>query len=225
MKKFLFLILVLCLIYGKAFTADKVIYLTSLNWPPYTGEKIPHQGMVTTIVKAAYKEMGYEVKVDFYPWQRAVKSLKEENKYIGCFPEYHSKDREKNFIFSVSLGSGTVGLVEKKDNIIKWNQIKDLKNYKIGIVNGYVNTEEFDKMIERKEVKVEIVSDDIQNIKKVAVGGIDAAVIDKNVLEFFLSTDSESAELKKSLQFNQNHLEVKNFYVCFKKNEEGRKYA
>lgn len=224
MKKALVMILVLLLISARVSADNRTIYLTSLDWPPYTAEKIKFQGMTSVILTTAFKEMGYEVKIDFYPWQRAVKSAKEGEKYIGYFPEYYSKDIENNFWFSDPIGEGPLGLVERKDGAIKWKSIKELANYKIGIVTEYVNTEEFDKMVERKELKTEDVTSDIQNLKKVSAKRIEAAVIDRNVMEYFFNTDTSGGELRKTLQFNEKILENKKLYVCFRKNEEGQKY-
>ena len=72
-----------------SYSADKVVHLTSLDWPPYSGKTLSDQGASVAVAKAAFKAMGYELKVSFYPWSRAVALAKDSSsKFSGYFPEY-----------------------------------------------------------------------------------------------------------------------------------------
>ena len=64
------------------------------------------------------------------------------------------------------------------------------------MVQDYVNTKELDDMIAAGSIKGDAVPSDVLNIKKVAAGRIDAAVIDANVLNYLLSTDKSLASMK-----------------------------
>ena len=94
-------------------SADKVIHLASLNWPPYAGSSLPGQGATVSVLRAALHEMGYGLQVDFYPWVRAV-SLASDNAsmYAGFFPVYFNSETAQNFIYSSEAGSGPLGFAE-----------------------------------------------------------------------------------------------------------------
>ena len=62
--------------------------VTSLDWPPYTNEKLPAQGASSAVVTEAFKAAGDSVKIEFYPWSRAVMMAKTDKAYVAYFPEY-----------------------------------------------------------------------------------------------------------------------------------------
>ena len=203
--------------------ADKKIYLTSLEWPPYSGKELAEQGASVAVAKAAFKAMGYELIVDFYPWSRAVRLAQDsDSKYSGYFPEYYSSSIEQDFIFSAPMGTGPLGFVESKSNPITWNTLKDLKASSIGTVQDYVNTETFDQMAANGELQVKPVISDLLNIKKVAAGRVDLAVIDKHVLGYLLRTEDSLKGVANKVQFNEKLLEDKQLFICFKKTDEGK---
>jgi len=203
--------------------AEKKIYLTSLEWPPYSGKELAEQGASVAVAKAAFKAMGYELVVDFYPWSRAVRLAQEsDSKYSGYFPEYFSSSIEQDFIFSAPMGSGPLGFVESKADPVTWSSLNDLKTSSIGTVQDYVNTEKFDQMAANGELQVKPVISDLLNIKKVAAGRVDLAVIDKHVLGYLLRTEDSLKGVANKVQFNEKLLEDKQLFICFKKTDEGK---
>jgi len=197
----------------------KIINMTSLEWPPYTGEALPDKGANAAVLKAAFEAMGYSLNIKMLPWERAVNEAQNNPDYVGYFPEYFSSDVEKNFIFSDPIGHGPLGFVENKDNPVIWNKLEDLKNISIGVVNGYVNTSEFDDMVAKKQLNVYGVSEDRLNVRLVANGRLRLAVIDPNVLNYLLISDSTIKDLTSKLQFNAKIMEDKKLYVAFNKSD------
>ncbi len=215
-----FLVSALLLMLSVFSWSDKTIYLTSLDWPPYSGKTLKDQGASIAVAKAAFKAMGYDLQVDFYPWSRAVNLAEsEDNKYAGYFPEYYSADIAKNFIFSEPMGNGPLGFVENVSKPVTWNHLKDLSSYSIGVVQDYVNTQEFDEKVASGEIKAQTVISDKNNMLKVAHGRIDLAVVDKNVMAYLFATDNQLQPLKDNVQFNRTLLEDKKLYICFKKSQ------
>lgn len=197
------------------------VYLTSLTWPPYSGKTLNEQGASVAVAKAAFKAMGHELVVDFYPWSRALKSASDPtSKYAGYFPEYFYETNE--FLFSNVMGIGPLGLVENKNKPIIWSTVTDLSQYELGVVQDYVNTQELDAMIANGKIKAQAVTSDELNIRKVAGGRIDAAVIDTNVLKYLLLNSNELTPLQKQLQINAKLLTQKELFVAFKNNSDGK---
>jgi len=209
-----------------AYAQDKVIKLTSLEWPPYAGEKVDQQGASVAVVRAAAEAMGYKLEVKFLPWERAVKTAEDpKSGYVGYFPEYHSDEVAANFLFSDPIGAGPLGFVENSAAPVQWSDLAELKDKKIGTVSGYVNTAEFDAKVAAGILKAEPVSDDLTNIRKVGAGRIPLAVIDKHVLNYTLNTDPSLASLKDKVQFNAKLLEDKALYIAFQRTPAGQEAA
>jgi polar amino acid transport system substrate-binding protein len=204
---------------------SKVITLASLEWPPYTGAKIPEQGASVAVAKAAFKAMGYELKVEFYPWSRAVQLGKSSPTHAGYFPEYDSADVRKDFTLSDPMGTGPLGLAQRVDAPFSWSNIADLASKKVGVVQDYVNTTEFDARVASKQQKVDVAIDDSKNLLKLGGGRLDLAVVDSNVFNYLMKTDPELKPYVGKLGMNPKVLEDKKLFICFKKDAEGQRVA
>ena len=179
------------------YAEKKIIKLATLDWEPYIGQKLANNGYVAGIAREAFLREGYELQLDFLPWARVVQETK-SGKYDGYFPEYYSKEVEKDFIFSAKFKGGPLGFFKKP--------------YTIGVVREYVNTEEFDKA---DYLKKEEVVDDLTNIKKLLAGRIDLFVADKFVGLYLLRTFLP--EKAGEMDFISPSLEEKDLYLCFPK--------
>lgn len=201
------LIILVCM---KSFAQEVV--LSSLNWEPYIGENLENQGYVAEIAKEAFAKEGYNIKIKFYPWKRTVESAR-LGKVDGYFPEYYSQDVEKDFYFSDEFMGGPLGLFYLKKNKIDFDgTMQSLKPYEIGVVRGYVNTEQFDNAtyLHKQEVK-----DDATNVLKLIKGRIDLFVADQYVILNILKQTSPD----KKDEFEFVALENKPLYICFPKSK------
>lgn len=226
MKVLARLYFVLCCMFAFSLSshADKTVYLTSLDWPPYSGNTLKEQGASVAVAKAAFKAMGYNLVVEFLPWSRAVNLAKQPgSKYMGYFPEYYSDDVAKEFAYSDAMGTGPLGFAQNAKKPVNWNSLDDLSNFSIGVVRDYVNTTEFDSRVASGKIKVIPVSADVNNMQKVAAGRIDMAVVDKNVMNYLFANDPKLASMKGKASFNSKLLEDKKLYVCFKNSGQGTK--
>lgn len=222
-KRIIFIAVLFLLTSSVVFGAEKV-KLSSLEWPPYTGQGLPEGGASIKVAKSAFAAMGYELEVEFYPWQRAV-DMANQGRTAGYFPEYYSADIEKDFIFSARMGDSPLGLIEPAGAGTAWSSLDDLKAKTIGVVSGYVNTEEFDAMAASGALTTDESSDDTTLIRKVAAGRMDLAVMDRHVFDYLVTNDPELSSAKASVSFNGKLLEEKGLFICFARTPEGEKLA
>jgi len=213
----------LVITFSVSFAEKTSIKIASLEWPPYTGKALDGYGLNSIFVNEIFSAMGYDLEIIFYPWSRVIYEGKNNPGLIGYFPEYYSKEIEKHFLFSETIGYSPLGFVERKDNPIHWKHLKDLEGIPIGVVRGYVNTHEFDSLMNTKTLTVEPVVNDGTNLKKVAAGRISLAVIDKNVMNYLLENEDDLKDLKELLRFNDKLLGWNSLHVCFKKDSLNQK--
>ncbi|MGL4710998.1 MAG: ABC transporter, partial [Shewanella sp.] len=155
------LILLVCSFFtmGLSIAKADTLMLSSLFWPPYSGQQLAQQGASIAVARAALNVMGHQLKVDFYPWSRAVKLATMPNSdYQGYFPEYYFES--ETFIFSKTIGDSPLGLVEKRSHPVSWNYVEDLNRYTLGVVKDYVNTQALDRMITSGLQPIESVTSD-----------------------------------------------------------------
>jgi ABC-type amino acid transport substrate-binding protein len=185
---------------AQIFAQEKKVTLATLEWEPYIGSKMPRYGLTAEIVVEAFKRTGYTVDIKFYPWTQAMK-LGETGQVDGIFPAYHSKSREEHFLFSRPFAESPLGFYKKSSAVAGPNisQLKrsekdiafpedprinqasvmeKMKQYKFGVVSGYVNTPEFDAATFLKKVEAE---NDEENLMNLVNGQVDLVFIDRYV--------------------------------------------
>jgi len=213
-----FLLLVSLTLATTAQAAGKSVRLATLAWEPYVGPSLDRNGYVAEIVVEAFQRSGYTTEIVFYPWARAVKTA-ENGEIDGVFPEYFDESRRENFAFSAPFPGGPVGLYKRKDTDVRYpvdpqlNQteaLRGLAGYRIGVVRGYINTQEFDAADFLK--KDEVFSDEL-NIKKLYNRRIDFMFIDKLVAEYLLH--NKFPQYEEELEFMEPPLENKLLYIAF----------
>ncbi|WP_230390839.1 ABC transporter substrate-binding protein [Reinekea sp. G2M2-21] len=223
MKKILLMLsITTSLLLSTSVTRAETVYLTSLAWQPYAGAELASQGASVAVAKAAFEAMGHKLVVEFFPWSRAVSLATNDEKYQGYFPEYFYESDE--FLFSNPMGVGPLGFVENSSKPISWSSMDDLKNYSIGVVQDYVNTEELDAMIANGSIKSQSVVSDAQNVLKVSAGRIDMAVIDSNVLDYLLKNDPKLSPAVGKVKMNDKLLVDKELFVAFKNTPNGNRW-
>jgi polar amino acid transport system substrate-binding protein len=189
----------------------KQVVLATTEYPPYYGELLPNQGVITEIIREAFKHAGYEVKIKFLPWKRALEMTR-QGEFNALFTAWYREEREQWFGFSDPLPiANEIGFYKRKDHKISYRKIEDLRPYKIGTVRGYSNPAEFDK----EKLDTEEVTEDRLNIQKLALGRIDLVLIDKIIGQHII--DTELPESAQKLEWLNPPLKIDNQYLMFSK--------
>jgi polar amino acid transport system substrate-binding protein len=190
--KALFLLLAL-LMPATTLAQEKVVRLATLDWEPYIGQKLPDQGYTAALVREAYRDQGWKVRIEFYPWARAL-HLARSGEIDGLMPEYFNSSRKNEFIYSFPFPGGPLVLYKRQADDIGFitdpatdqdRALRALQGKRFGVVRGYLNTPVFDAA---KYLKKEEANDDATNLRKLVYKRIDLAVIDRRVAEYLIRT-------------------------------------
>ena len=202
---------------------DRVVVLTSLEWPPYCGASLPGGGVTTRVVRAAFEEAGYRVEIRFLPWQRAMDQARENPDVAAIFPEYGSGPVDADFLSSDVIGTSSVGFVEVIGRAVDWETLEDLSRYRLGTVKGYLNTEDFDRMAARGVLQIDSSVSDLLNLRKVMAGRVDLAVVDVNVFRYLAREDPALSRERHRLRVNPRLLGVNTMHVHFRRGQAGER--
>ncbi|MCU0577523.1 MAG: transporter substrate-binding domain-containing protein [Desulfobacterota bacterium] len=198
----------------------QTLRLATLDWEPYAGQASDNKGFNADIVTEAFKRAGYQVKIDVLPWDRAIEEAMKGN-YDGVFPEYYSKERARDFVYSHSFSDSLLVFYKRYETSVTYKTLKDLRPYKIGTVRGQINTDEFDNAVYL--MKIEADSDE-ENLRKLAKGDLDLIVIDKFVAQYLTKTKVPEAAGKISPI--EPPLIIRNLFVILpKKNPDSERRA
>ena len=127
-------------------------------------------GRTVEIVQATLKEIGlagHSIKI--YPWARGYLMLSNK-KNIALFATTRSAQREDLFKWAGPIMDNKINLYKLKSRKdIKVNLLEDIKKYMVGGAIGDVKSQ----YLEAKGIKLDKVSQDIQNIKKLFHGRLE----------------------------------------------------
>lgn len=79
-----------------------VVRLAAEEYPPFSSEKIPGKGILSTVIREAFELEGIEVKITFYPGARALKRT-EMGLSDGTFNWADREERHKIYYYSDRL--------------------------------------------------------------------------------------------------------------------------
>ncbi|MGQ0711503.1 MAG: substrate-binding periplasmic protein [Rhodoferax sp.] len=202
--------------------AQPPVRMSSLEWPPYTGAQLARQGATTVVVREVLRQAGMELQVGFFPWNRAVDLARRDDGYLAYFPEYYDSANAQQFLYSDPVGSGPLVFAQRRRQPVVWSRYEDLAGKTIGVVRGYLNTEELDARIAQGRLRANEAPDDAKNLLKLASARVDLAVVDANVFHYLARHDPDVRAVADSLELNPRALENKQLYVCFKNTPQGR---
>jgi polar amino acid transport system substrate-binding protein len=174
---------------------NRRVRLAADNWQPYYGENLPLKGPITEIITLAFNRMGYDVEIEFIPWASLLEKVK-KGKYDAGFAASFAPGRESHYYFSdlIAHSSHTV-FFKRIDTDIVYTGLKDLLNYRIGVVRGYYYDKDFDTY--PGLMRIESNSADI-NLRNLLRNRLHLALVDKRhacyLLERMAKNDSNLLE-------------------------------
>lgn len=202
--------------------AEKKVRLVTAESEPYIGTSLPNKGYVYELVVEAFRRVGYEVEILFYPLARAT-YLAERGWVDGLLPVYYEKTLQDTFLFSDPFPGGTLGLLKRKSIPAVYLDLRDqtqalrgLSMYTFGVVRGAVNTPEFDNA---DFLQKDFATSDVQNLLKLSKGRVDFIVIDKYTAADIMV--HKSPHMIGEFEFVNPPLALKPFHVGFSKKSEG----
>lgn len=145
----------------------------STDFPPYTyPTEYGGAGAMHDVVMEIVHRLGYKNSVEFVPWARA--RFEAENKpNTIIIPLARTKDREDKYTWLLHVLDDPYVVVALKDSKMNISTLEEVKKLKIGILSGSVA----DALLHEKNfTNIESASTDVQNVKKLKLGRIDAWV-------------------------------------------------
>jgi polar amino acid transport system substrate-binding protein len=196
-----------CLISSPA-ASRPVAELATLEWPPYSGSYLDRQGYASEVVRQAFAASGMDTRLHFFPWERAIRSMKHHG-YAGYTPEYYSETR-RDCLFSAPFPAGPLFLFQLRGRNLHYTSLDDLRGLRIGTVSGYVNTDAFDSA---EFLLKDPAVDDVSNLRKLLAGRVDVIVGDALTLRFLLTR--ELGLPAGTIEPLEPPLDNKSLHVCF----------
>jgi polar amino acid transport system substrate-binding protein len=175
-----------------SYANDKILIYTN-SYEPYYGEKMTELGPVIKLTILAFKEVGYDTEVRFRPWARVLKEGEngECDVIVGV---WFNTGRENWMALSDALLENENGFYKRKSDDLLFTDYADLKakDVVIGTVRGYIDPEG----LLQAGLKTEVVTEDLQNMKKLVAGHIRLALTDRILGAYLLKKEGKSNDVE-----------------------------
>ncbi|MCP3924766.1 MAG: amino acid ABC transporter substrate-binding protein [Desulfobacterales bacterium] len=209
---FIYLLFLICIFFTLDIYANDSVTLAIGEWAPYTSKIDPNGKVAEKIITEAFKFVNVDVVYEYYPWKRSL-ILTKIGKKTGTFPWYKTKERDKEFIYSklpvIEINNVFFHLKTVNFN---WENIEDLKKYKIGDTLGNASV----KIFSKKKIKIDIVPKSELNFRKVLIGRIDAC-IEEYVVGFSMIKKELGSDKKKLFTIHPKPFVKKGGFLLFSK--------
>lgn len=170
-RRFAGLILAVVVCFALAGPAHaKTVTIATGEWAPYVSSELPEGGYTSEIISHALLAVGIEAQFEYMPWPRAEKMVS-SGQYVAASP-YMPTDARKEFgIFSepFALSRNVFFYMKKNISSLQWEKFEDLKQYRIGGVQGYFYVPWFSEA----GLNVDYASSATTNFKKLFMGRVD----------------------------------------------------
>lgn len=223
MKKIIvLLVLPICLLIAFQASAKETITLSTGEWAPWTGKDLKQDGFICHVAKKAFDNAGYEVEFKYYPWKRTYAMVKEGKVDASAF-WYESEEKEEHCYYSDPLSrEKIVFFYLKKNPMQEWENLKDLKKYKIGVSRGNTYTDRFREMGEEGILNFDKSNKDLTLFQKLLRGRVDIVPATK-MMAYKLLKENFSKEEVDSIAHNEKPLTEVTGHLLFPKSRDGSK--
>ncbi|WP_163832853.1 substrate-binding periplasmic protein [Spartinivicinus ruber] len=161
-------------------SSNKLIRLSSGEWPPYVSNEIEGEGVFTKITVKSFNLMGYTVIIKYYPWKRSY-FLAASGKLDGSLAWAPTPDRTKDFFFSDPVSFSTKVFFHLNSFRFNWNKLQDIKNLRTIATKQYTYGEEFDQAAKLNKINIIYSNSDEQKLNMLLAGRADLVPLEKLV--------------------------------------------
>lgn len=226
MLRYILVVLTFC--FSTASFAEKVLRLTSGEWPPYLSERLPHYGYASHLISEAFAAVGVKVEYGFFPWKRsylyANHGEDSHRNWHGSVVWLYTEERAKNFWYSQPVIEEQQMLFCLKENPCEWESMGALEGKTIG---GTLHTS-YPLLEQAKRqglVNIEKAGDYETLFKRLLAGRIDAVPQVWKVGQYFLRSHLDDAEQQR-ITFAPTAIDTQLYHLIISKRDpENKSYV
>ncbi len=160
--------------------AEKMVRVGTGDWAPYLDQNQADGGALGRLVRKVFQSAGYRVEIFFHPWDRNLLLL-QQGSLDAVMPYICSKARRQISQCSDEVLRGEVVLFHRVDKPFDWQQLEDLRAFRIGTSLGYSYGPRFDEALQAGLFQVQQANKEDTNFRLLLLGRIDIHPQDRAV--------------------------------------------
>ncbi|MGB5518367.1 MAG: transporter substrate-binding domain-containing protein [Gammaproteobacteria bacterium] len=178
----LFMSLMLTLTYAQA-EQPRELGVTASFWSPYVNHELPDNGFAVNLVMTALERAGYKPSFEMQQWPNDLEGT-QQGRYDVIASIWYTKERTRELVFSQPIIENRVKLMVRTDSNIQIPNPREMKGYRVGVVEDYAYTQGAYADLPVDFVKMDTVE---ENLQQLLAGKIDIAVADERVALYVMN--------------------------------------
>jgi len=209
------LVLAFVLVFSPTALAEQVVRIGTGDWPPYVDQERKDKGAMVRLIRAVFAEAGYRTEFVFYPWDRNALNLQQGS--LDAILPYSCTAARRSFSHcSEPVVRGEVVLFHRREFDFDWQQIDDLRTFRIGTTLGYSYGQPFDKASRDGRLQVLQNGKEATNFRLLELGRIDLHPQDRAV-GYAMLQRLFSAPVRAHITHHPRSLSTESLHVLFRK--------
>ncbi|MBU2713685.1 substrate-binding periplasmic protein [Zooshikella harenae] len=180
--------------------AREELEIVTLQYPPYEyKDSGTVKGIAVDIVKEAFRRIKYPIRIEVYPWARAIKKIKMGDA-DAIFTAFKTPDRELFADYSNEiLLNQVVSLYTLKKSTIQFDgDLTKLARYRFGIIRKVSYGEAFDNALDKGIISFTMISNSGEsNFQMLILGRVDIVVSNRYGAKYILTDLGSLNEVKE----------------------------
>ncbi len=188
--------------------ADDRLVVVADEWPPFSGEGLPGQGISLDVTRAVLERAGFTVETAVLPWSRVVSGAKAGD-YDVVTSLFLDVDLAKSLLYSDPFFTTEVQFVRAKGADATYRDLQSLRPYTIAVGIDFLYEERFDRadFLNKFEVMTAY-----QGIQMVASGRVDLTLDSTHVIRHSIQQGDRS--LLDKIEFIEPALTSQNIHMA-----------
>jgi phospholipid transport system substrate-binding protein len=180
---------------------NPVLKMAGHSWEPYISNQLPANGLAVNIVTEVFSRTGYQVEMEFMPWQRVVEGMTTGNIDISV-ASWYNETRARETQFTNPYLNNNLVIVKRKSDKLNYSTPAEFKSYvnnrgyRLGVLKDYAYGDYFSEI--KPLVSLNVYKYCKQLVREVANKSTDLALLDNWTVQNSLDSSKNIA----------NHLEI-----------------
>ncbi|MBX9296676.1 substrate-binding periplasmic protein [Chromobacterium piscinae] len=197
------------------------ITLSNQEWPPYMGQELPYDGILSRLVKEAFARGGVDVAFRYYPNNRTLQSAR-NGQVDGSFGWAPTAERKRDLLYTLPVLSARMVFYQRKSHKLDWSRWAELKGARVGVTVGNYYSDDFDAQAKNGILAVDSAPDDLVNLRKLLAGRIDLFPIDLEVGRYLIAHHFPPAQGGQLEAQNRSFWSAPLHVVIWRKHAQGK---
>lgn len=201
---------------------QRIVRITTGEWPPYTSENMPFYGVASHVITEAFAQVDIVAIYSFFPWARAMKVARDGD-WDATSIWFDTKERRENFFYSEPIITGTNSFFYLKDSDFDWHNFNDLAKFRIGGTLEYSYGKEFDDAEAKGVFHTQRSRSDVAGLQNLLKGRIDVFP-GELMVTYELIGATFGAEEASRMTHHPKPISVQPLYLLFSKSAANNKF-